>query len=374
MKYEGMPRPKAKAKEPSLDTGQDINRINRVNKTYIELKQQGDTFKSTLEYTEKNMDKFITDLSNRKISRVALIGCGDSWFVGTSLEILIEKLLGCICHSYDAFEFYSSRCNVLDKNTLVIGQSASGTTKSVLGALEEARKHNAYTIGISNTQNAAILTSSDFGLLIQAKREGWPTQATTSAIGAIAYIFASLCVKNDINKNYAKEILKELNNIPDKINKVIDDCEDLIKSKVSLFKDTIYFQTTGSGSLFGAAQVACAKLRELCPVHASTYPIEEFHHYRSLKKEDPLILFLQGGKINQKEIDTALVGAYDGGKIVVIGSEIPSSILEVSDLACFVPKTIPELQHIISMVPSHLFAYYVAKIKYEYGIGYHTEK
>ena len=370
MKYTGMPRPLAKAKEPSLDTGRDEHRINRVNKTYIELKQQDETFRSTLDFTKDNMDKFIEDLYKKPIKRVALIGCGDSLFVGSTVEILIEKLLGCVCQSYDAYEFYTSRCDVLDEHTIVIGQSASGTTQSVLGALDKAKEKKAYTIGISNTEHAEILTNADFGLLIQAKRSGWPTQATTSAIGAIAYVFATLSMKNELNVEYAESILRELAHIPDKINKALVSTEDEIKNKVINFKDALYFQTTGSGGLYGAAQVACAKLRELCPVHASAYPIEEFHHYRSLKQNDPLILFLQGGQTNQKEIDTALVGAYDGGKIIVIGDTIPSEISQVSDLSCVVPKTISELQPIVSMVAAHLFAYHLAKLKFALDIGY----
>lgn len=373
MRYEGMPRPKAKAKEPSLDTAKDINRITRVEKTYSELREQGDRFRSSIEYTKNNCDRFINDLCERKIDRVALIGCGDSWFVGTSLELLIEKLLGCTCQGFEAFEFYSYRCDNLNKFDVVIGQSASGTTKAVLGALQKAREKGAYTVGISNTDDADILHKSDFGLLIQAQRQGWPTQATTSAIGSIAYLFARLSIVKERNVQYANEILEELEEIPDKMDKVIKDVEPEIKLKVHLFKTSVFFQSTGAGPLVGAAQVACAKLRELCPVHASTFPLEEFHHYRTLKPGDPLILFLNGISSKEKEIDTALVGAYDGGLIIAIGSEIPYEIHQVADLECVVPSTVHELQSVISMIPAHLFAYYLAKTKYDCGIGYPSE-
>lgn len=373
MKYEGMPRPAAKAKEPSLDTGRDQNRINRVRKTYDELIKQDERFRETLDYSEQHMDKFISDLRARKISHVFLIGCGDSWFVGMSLEILISKLLDCHCKSYDAFEFLKWHSESVDENTIVIGQSASGATASVLKAMEKAREKNAYAIGISNTAGTAILENFDFGLLIQAKREGWPTQATTSAIGAIAFIFANLALTRHMNVEFAEELLNELKCIPEKIADAIKFTEDTIKNSASLFLDTIYFQTTGSGAMIGAANVACAKLRELCPVHASAYPIEEFHHYRTLKPKDPLLIFLSGGNTEEKEIDTALVGAYDEGIIVSIGSEIPAEIRKVSDVAIAVPKTMEELQVIISMIPAHLFAYYVAIAKYTEGVGYPSE-
>ena len=373
MKYDGMPRPKAKAKEPSLDTGRDENRIKRARKTYAELMQQPEAFRRTLEYTDSVKGAFVSGLSGREIKRVVLIGCGDSWFVGTCLEVLVERLLGCPCQSYDAFEFSAFHCDTVSADTVIIGQSASGTTGSVLDSLGKARKQGAYTVGISNTEGAELLSSTDFGLLVQARREGWPTQATTSAIGAIAWLFASLCVEKRQNRSYAEEVLSSLRGIPAMMEAVISENEGRIASYAPVLNDVLFFQSAGCGPLYGASQVACAKLKELCPVHACSYPLEEFHHYRSLKPGDPLVLFLLGGHARQKEIDTALVGAYDGGIIIAVGSDIPEEMRKVSDLACLVPETLPELQPLVSMVAAHLLAYYVAESKYEAGIGYPSE-
>lgn len=374
MKYEGMLRPKAKAKEPSLDLGRDENRIRRVNKTYVELIQQPESFANTLDYTENHKQQFVEDLKDREFNKVILIGCGDSLFVGSALELLVQKLFKCVCLSYDAYEFFSHRCNILDNKTLVIGQSASGTTASVLGALRAAKECGAYCVGISNTQTAAILSEFDFGLWVQAKREGWPTQATTSAIGALALLFASLAVARNEKADYAQRIIDELYLLPNKIQTSIKKNEKQIQEKVSLFINDIFFQTAGCGALYGAAQISCAKLRELCPVHAVAHPMEEFHHYRTLKPGDPLVLFILGGNDTQKELDTALVGAYDGGKIIIIGNPRDDEMVKVSDLICSVEETLEELQPVLSVIPAHLFAYYLAQAKYEANIGYPERK
>lgn len=374
MRYEGMARPKAKAKEPSLDTGRDENRIKRVGKTYVELKQQPETFLATIRYTKEHMKKFLEDLKDREISRIVLIGCGDSWFVGTCLESFLEKLTGCVCQSIDAYECFTTKCSTMNEGTVIIGQSASGTTGCVLGALTKARENGAYTVGISNTDNAKILCESDFGLLVQAKREGWPTQATSSAIGAIAYLFSSLYKEKCRNLEYATKAIAELEEgISSKMLNAIESNEEVIRKASHLFDNDIFFQSTGNGAMTGVAQIACAKMRELCPVHASNYPLEEFHHYRTLKPEDTLLLFMNNMESMGREIDTALVGAYDGGKIVVVGTEIPEEILQVADLTAVVPETISELQPLVSMTIAHLFAYYVAQSKYDKNIGYPSE-
>lgn len=373
MKYEGMQRPKAKAKEPSLDTARDSNRICRVEKTYKELKEQGERFRATIYYTKSNIEKLCSDLKNKEIRRVILIGCGDSWFVGSCVEVLIERLLNCSSQSFDAYEFCTFHFDNLTPYDIVVGQSASGTTVSVLNSINRAKQKGAYTIGISNTENAQILNESDFGLLVQAERKGWPTQATTAAIGAISYMFSSLAKVKKINSSFNQRIEKELLIIGDKIDETIAGIENIIRDNTKLFTKDSVFQSTGSGPLYGASQVAAAKLKELCPVHAFSYPIEEFHHYRSLKKGDSLILFTSHNS-TQKEIDTALVGAYDGGKIIVIGPSIDPSVACVADLIITVPSSVEELQPIISMIASHLFAYYLAIDKYNSNIGYPSEE
>lgn len=375
MRYEGMERPKAKAKEPSLDTGRDINRITRVEKTFQELMEQPQCLEKTIEYTKSHMDSFLDDLKDREINRIVLIGCGDSWFVGTCLESLLEKLTGCICQSIDAFECFTCKCENMNDKTIIIGQSASGTTSCVLGALEKARSKGAYTIGISNTENAEILTKSDFGLLIQANRKGWPTQATSSAIAAIAFLFSSLMVYKSKNTEYALEVVSELSEkISGKMASAIEGNKDLIQREIGKYKYDEYFQASGNGSMFGVAQIAGAKLKELCPVHSSSFPLEEFHHYRTLKQDDTLLLFMNNNNSLKREIDTALVGAYDGGKIITVGTKIPEEIASVSDLCCTVPSTVEELQPIVSMTVAHLFAYYLAKKKYDENIGYKERK
>lgn len=366
-----MERPKAKAKEPSLDTARDENRMRRVDRTYTELKQQGQALGRTLEYAKSLLSSFIEDLKERRIDRVVLLGCGDSWFVGACLEVLIERLLGCPCQSFDALEFHSFHSDVIGENCIVIGQSASGTTGIVLGALEKASSKGAYTIGMSNTEGARILEDFDFGLLVQARREGWPTQATTSAIAVVAYLFANLAKEKGLGGDLPCSVLNELGAMDGKIEETISMVEPIVKECAGLFVDSSFFQSTGAGPLFGAAQVACAKLKELCPVQASCYPLEEFHHYRSLKPGDPIILFV--GSAEQRETDTALVGAYDGGRIIAIGPRICEEISKVCDMKCIVCSTIEELQPLLSMVAVHLFAYYLAKAKYDANIGYPSE-
>ncbi len=373
MKDPNMQRPSAKAKEPSLDTFDDVNRRRRVELTYEELIEQPRNFSKTINYTRENSEQFFVDLEKKDIHKIIFLGCGDSWFVGNGLICLIEDLMGCPCLSFEAFEFEKYYCKNIDPHTIVIGQSSSGTTMTVVNSLKMAAKKGAYTVGISNTVNSSILLDFDFGLLIQAVRRGWPTQATTSAMGAIAYLFAMLSFNKKINSDLSSAVLARLEEMPTLMEKVIFENDLKIKGSISDFASSLYIQATGAGPNYSAAQISAAKIKELCPMHASAFPLEEFHHYRTLKESDILVLICSNVTSLDREIDTALVGAYDGGKIISIGSSIPQEIRGVSDLICEIPFVEECLLPMIACIPAHLLAYHLAIEKFNRKLGYPTE-
>lgn len=370
MKYQKMQRPGAKAKEPSTDRPDDHHRKNRVEKTYQELKDQPEAFERTLQAVSSDVKRIARELKDREIDTVILIGCGDSWFVGNSLISIIERLSGFCCVSVEAYEFYAHPHNNIGKRSIVIGQSASGTTVSVLKGLSYAREAGAVTIGMGNTKGSSILEEYDHGIYVPVTRKGWPTQATTSAMGALLLLFCMICREKGINVEEVCRTEEYLYGISGLMREAISLNEEPISLFCKQHADVLYAQATGSGPSYAVAQIAAAKIKELCPSHASSYPLEEFHHYRSLKPQDLLILIAPQGASREREIDTALVGAYDEGIIVTIAHDAAPELVQVSDLVCKVPAIDEALAPFVYAIPVHLLAYYLAREKFAQAIGY----
>jgi glutamine---fructose-6-phosphate transaminase (isomerizing) len=82
MTKEIFPRPKAKANEPSTDAPYDENRLRRVKLTLDEAMIQDEIIRAALEVEMENLKEVAALLKSRKIRRVYILGCGDSWFVG----------------------------------------------------------------------------------------------------------------------------------------------------------------------------------------------------------------------------------------------------------------------------------------------------
>ncbi len=119
-----------------------------------------------------------------------------------------------------------------------------------------------------------------------------------------------------------------------------------------------------------AAAFGAAKVKELCPIHAEVIPLEEFHHYRSLKPGDPLILLAPDNVSHSRALDTAQVGRYDGGRIYAFVPEGEIEIAAAAQWRLHLPQVDPYLAPVIYSLPLHLFAYYLAMEKYRLGLGY----
>lgn len=342
--------------------------------TYDELIAQPQAFMHTLQSVQPTLQTIAKALKGRTIDTVILTGCGDSWFVGNSVQYAIEALTNFRCLSLEAYEFEMYYHNGINDRCIVIGQSASGTTQTVLRGLSHAKACGAVSIGMGNTEHSTILAEYDYGIYVPVTRKGWPTQATTSAIGVLIALFCQIAQEKGLNVSLVENLTKELDTIPALMSQAIEQNEQSIKAFCKSRVDEVFFQATGAGPSYAVAQIAAAKLKELCPVHAYAYPLEEFHHYRALKPNDTLILIAPQETCKMRELDTALVGAYDEGVIVTVANEAPSELLKVTDLFCQVPKVSEYLGPLVYSVPVHLFAYYVALAKFEASVGYPSSK
>lgn len=365
------PRPQAKANEPSTDEPHDEPRKKRGERTFAEAVQQGEVIKNALQQESENILQIISLLSNRTIKRVYILGCGDSWFVGVGVRLAFERLLAIPTEAMQALDFGLYYHEIADPQTLVIGISSSGTTPTVLQAMQKAHERGAFTIGVTNTKGSKMDQDFSASIFVPATRKGWPTQASTAAMALLINFALELSAAAGIKTpQELAQHRQDLENLPDVIQAVIDlslhPMEQLARQLVS----ARYFLLCGGGPHYAAACFGGAKIKELCPIHAMTIPLEEFHHYRSLKPGDPLFLVAPDAPSHRRALDTAEVGRYDGGKIFAIVPEGEEEISNVAHWVLKLPHVNPLLAPIVYSVPLHFFAYYLAMAKFQKGLGY----
>jgi glucosamine--fructose-6-phosphate aminotransferase (isomerizing) len=267
-----------------------------------------------------------------------------------------EALLGLPCEAVQALEF--AAYGTAGADTLVIGISAGGNTPAVMAALHMARARGALAIGISNAPGSPILTAFDAGLVVHATRRGWPTQSSTATMALLIALAAGIAGK----RHDLAGLAGLLDTLPATVDAEMRDIAASIAARPLLL-------FAGLGPNFAAASIGAAKIRELSPIHAMAFPLEELHHYRTPKAGDVLVLVATDPPSLERALDTALVSESRGGHIIALLSADAPDIAARVQAVVRLPPVDPMLSAFPSMVALHLLAYHFARARDALGLG-----
>lgn len=355
--------------EPSTDAGNDPHRRARVEKTREEALAQGTAISETLAAAAPGIAALVAAAAGRELRRAVVVGCGDSWIVGTAVRLAWERCLGVPLEPAQAFDWAHYAAATADAGTIVFGLSASGATPPVQEALNTARARGAMTIGLSNTPDRPLLTDYDHGFLIKATRKGWPTQSSTAAAALLIAISAALAAARGRapDAQPAADALAALPNVMDETAAATDAPMATLAAALAPVR---YLQFTGAGPHFAAAAFGAAKVRELSPIHAAAMSLEEYHHFRSQKPGDVLVMVAPDAVSHARALDTAIMSRGSGGRLVALLPEGESEIAALADDVVRLPVVPDIVAPLVHAVPLHLFAYHFAIARFARGLGY----
>ncbi len=364
-------RPRAKANEPSTDLPDDPNRFRRAVATYEEAIVQGTVIQQAIENELNNLSIIAKALKSKRWKRVYILGCGDSWFAGIGIRLVFERILHVPTEAMQALDYALYYHETSDEDTLVIGISSGGNTPAVMDALRQAKKTGAVVIGVTNNENAPITKEFDHSIYVRATRKGWPTQASTATMAVlIRFVIELIKEASYTPADNIFSLQTQLQKLPDNVSRMIQELDPIMKTMAKDLAQAKFLFFCAGGPNFASAAFGAAKIKELCPIHATAIHLEEFHHYRSLKPGDPLILIAPDQVSHDRALDTAEVGRYDGGLIYAFVPEGEKEISAVANLAVSLPAIDPLIAPILYSIPLHLFAYHLSMEKYNLKLGY----
>lgn len=364
-------RPKAKANEPSTDAPHDPNRFQRAERTYLEAKEQGQVLRAALTSQAQSLVALAEQLAALPFTRLQILGCGDSWFAGMGVRYALEYLLGMPVEALQALDYALYYAQTSASNSLVIGISSGGNTPAVMEGLRAAQEAGAVTVGASNKAGTPVLTEFQFGLFVPATRSGWPTQASTTTMGLLLRLGLEIARRRATRSPAELDAFEaSLQALPDMMDEVLQQADAPIHSLAASLAEARFLFFCAGGPHLAAAAFGAAKVKELCPIHAEVIPLEEFHHYRTLKPGDPLFLLAPDSASHPRALDTAEVGRYDGGRIFALVPTGEKAIASVAEWSFTLPEVDARLAPVIYSLPLHLFAYHLSIEKFNRGLGF----
>lgn len=245
-------------------------------------------------------------------------------------------------------------------------QRHSGTADT-LAVLRDAKAKGARTIAVTNVVGSSIAREAHNVLytwagpeIAVASTKAYVTQLVT--LYAIALHFAHL--RETISEEEIEKIKKELLLLPDKIQKILDNKEDIQKFASNHYAEKdMYF--LGRGIDYGVAMEAALKLKEISYIHSEAYAAGELKHgtIALIEKGIVVVALFTQTQLVDKMVSNIQEVVTRGAEILGVMCERNSHCKDLINSKIVIPDTLDILTPILSVVPLQLFAYYVSKAR-----------
>lgn len=338
-----------------------------MKEIYEQPRAVSDTLNAYVKKEEIDLSELGMTIENLKqISRIHVVACGSAYHVGVVGKYVIEELAG-VPVEVDLASEFRYRNPIMVKNSLVLIISQSGETADSLAALRLAKAENVATLGIVNVLGSSIAREANYVMYTHAGPE--ISVATTKAYSAqlIAIYLLAIqiaSVKEKISIKEKRELLAELETLPYKIQKVLEDKERIqwFATKYAGAKNVFFI---GRGIDYGISLEGSLKLKEISYIHSEAYAAGELKHGTiSLIEEGTLVIgVLTGQELFEKTISNMVEVRSRGAYLMGVTTYGNYSIEETADFSVYVPRTEKYFAASLSVIPLQLLAYYVSVTK-----------
>ena len=326
-----------------------------------------DTLHSVLK--EESIDLSAVGLDDetlRGISQIYVVACGSAYHVGMVMQYVLEGLARIPVRVELASEF-RYRNPILDPSGLVIIVSQSGETADSLAALREAKQRGLKTLGIVNVVGSSIAREADhvFYTLAGPEIAVATTKAySTQLIAGYALALEFGRVRNTITEQKYRELIRELESIPEKIEAILKDKERIqwFAAKHANAQDVFFI---GRGIDYAIGLEGSLKLKEISYIHSEAYAAGELKHGTiSLIEKGTLVVgILTQPELFEKTVSNMVEVKSRGGFLMALTSSGNYNIEDTANFTVYVPGTDPYFATSLAVIPLQLLAYYVSVAK-----------
>jgi glucosamine--fructose-6-phosphate aminotransferase (isomerizing) len=306
----------------------------------------------------------LTSISDklREIDKAVLIACGTANYAARIGEYMLAEYAG-ISANVDCGSEFRYRKHLLDKKTAGIFISQSGETADTLAALKELKEKGILTIGITNVVGSTQSRETDAGIYTRSGPEiaVASTKAFIGQLVTLAMLTVYLGRQRDMALVMGQRIISDLLKLPDLAREVLGQ-SSVVQKLVGKYKDCENFWFTGRKYNFPVALEGALKLKEVAYAHAEGVAAGELKHgaIALISEKFPTIAVCPSDSVYEKMISNIQEVKARNGKVIAIATQGNEDIKKLVDDVIYIPKTSEMLTPILSVIPLHLFAYYMA--------------
>lgn len=335
-----------------------------MKEIYEQPKAVADTLNSVLKDGKIDLSEVgLTEEIIRDISQIYIIACGSAYHVGMTAQYVLEDLTGIPVRVELASEF-RYRKPIMDPKGLAVVISQSGETADSLAALREAKKLGVRTLGIINVVGSSIAREADhvFYTLAGPEISVATTKAySTQLIAVYALALQFAFVREKITEEQYENYIAELQTIPEKIQKILEDKERLqwFAAKQANARDVFFI---GRGIDYAISMEGSLKMKEVSYIHSEAYAAGELKHGTiSLIEDGTLVIgVLTQPELYEKTVSNMVECKSRGAYLMGLTSFGNYNIEETADFTVYIPRTDPHFATSLAVIPLQLIGYYVS--------------
>ena len=308
----------------------------------------------------------ITEEEIQKLQQIYIVACGSAYHVGVAAQYVIEELAQIPVRVELASEFRYRRM-LYAPNSLVIIVSQSGETADSLAALREAKAYGVKTLAIVNVVGSTIAREADHVFytlagpeIAVATTKAYSTQLIASYILSIEFAR----VRGMIDEDRAAELIAELQTIPDKIEKLLEDKERIqwFAAKQMNAQNMFFI---GRGIDYAVSLEGSLKMKEISYIHSEAYAAGELKHGTiSLIEPGTLVIgVLTQQDLYEKTVSNMVECKSRGAYLMALTTYGNYSIEDCAEFVIYIPKTDPLFAASLAVIPLQLMGYYVSVAK-----------
>jgi glutamine---fructose-6-phosphate transaminase (isomerizing) len=305
--------------------------------------------------------------SINRCRRLVFVACGTSYNACIATRQLMEELTSLPVSIELASDFLDRGTPIFRDDTCFF-ISQSGETADTLQALEFCKKRGALCVGITNTVGSTIARNTDCGIHLNAGPEIGvaSTKAYTSQIIALSLIALLLSEDRLSQVERRKQIIRELEQLPSKIAKVLK-VESRIKELARTLVSCNSLLLLGRGYQHATVLEGALKIKEISYIHTEGILSGELKHgpLALIDQTMTTLLVLTKDLLYSKNLNALeQLIARNGSPIVMCtegDTQVASSVK--ADNLIFVPETVDCLQGILNIIPLQLLSYHIALLK-----------
>ena len=323
-----------------------------------------DTFNSVYKDGKINLSEVgLTDEEMEKIKKIEIVACGSAYHVGMVAQYVIEDLCRIPVRVELASEFRYRKPLLTDED-FVIAISQSGETEDTKKAVVEAKELGANTLAIVNVVGSSISREADnvFYTLAGPEISVATTKAYSAQLIAIYAIAVELGrVKGQIDDAMYKHYIEEIQALPDKIEKIIENKERIqwIANKFAYSKDVFFI---GRGLDYAICLEGSLKMKEISYIHSEAYAAGELKHGPIALIDDGILVIsclTQEGLYEKTTSNMTEVKAR-GAVLLAVTTYGHYNIEDNVNYVTYIPKADEHFMASLAVVPLQLMGYYLS--------------